>query len=453
MGTVWQDVRYAVRMLTKSPGFAAVAILTLALGIGANTAIFSVVNAVLLSNLPVQHPEELVAVHSTDLRTSGLNEDFSYPMYQGLRDKNTALTNLLARSGADLNVSFGGHSERAIGELVSGNYFETLGVQPWRGRLFSQDDDRSPGAHAEVVLSYGYWQRRFASDASVIGEEIIINGKAMTVIGVSPPGFYGTELGRSPDIRLPMMMAMVVRPVPANRLQNSEHQWLTILGRRKAGVSTAEAQASVDVLYHQVLQDELSLLDPGTTEHEKQQRMAVHIKLLPGQQGLAHLQSEMERPVLLLFCVTAIVLLVACSNLANLLLARTEKRRQEIAVRLAIGATRGQLVRQCLTEALLLSVIGGAAGIRIALGAQRKNILGAVLRPMLIVVGAGLLVGAIAAIAASRLLGSMLYQVHGADFFAYASATILLLAVAAIAAYFPAQRAAQIDPIEALRYE
>ena len=370
MQTLWQDMRYALRMLVKNPGFAAVAILTLALGIGANTAIFSVVNAVLLSNLPVQNPEELVAVNATDLRSSGLDEDFSYPMYQALRDKNTVFSNVLARTGADLNVGFGGRSERAIGELVSGNYFETLGVQPWRGRLFSQDDDRAPGAHPEVVLSYGYWQRRFGRDDSVVGQEIVINGKPMTVIGVSPPGFYGTELGRSPDIRLPMMMATVVRPAPANRLQNPEQRWLTILGRRKAGIGTAEAQASVDVLYHQALEGELSLLDSHTTEHERQQRMAVHIKLLPGQQGSAHLQSEMERPVLLLFCVTAIVLLVACSNLANLLLARTEKRRQEIAVRLAIGATRGQLVRQSLTEALLLSVIGGAAGMVVAVWAR-----------------------------------------------------------------------------------
>jgi putative ABC transport system permease protein len=370
MQTVWQDLRYALRMLAKSPGFAAIVVLTLALGIGANTAIFSVVNAVLLSSLPVKHPEELVVVSYTEARSSGPDENFSYPMYRQLRDQNTVLTNLLAHSGLDLNVSYGGRSERAQGELVSGNYFATLGVSPWRGRLFSQDDDRIPGGHPLAVLSYGYWERRFGCDPSVIGQQIILNGKPTTVIGVTPPRFYGAELDRNPDIRVPMMMATVFRPFPANRLENPRHRWLTIMGRRKAGVGSDAAQASMDVLYRQIVQNEVAQLPPTVSAHDKARALETRLKLLPGEQGFAHLQGEMQRPVLLLFCVTGIVLLVACSNLANLLLARTEKRRAEIAVRLAIGAGKARLVRQWLTEALLLSAMGGVAGAAVAVWAR-----------------------------------------------------------------------------------
>ena len=366
MQTLFQDVRYGFRMMTRSPGFTAVVILTLALGIGANTAIFSIVNAVLLKSLPVQNPGELVVVGYTDADSERTNEDFSYPMYQAIRDKNSSFAAVLARSGVDLNAGYGGQSERVIGEMVSGNYFTTLGVQPWLGRLFTQVDDRIPGGHPIAVLSYGYWQRRFGSDASIVGKQMILNGKPMTVVGVTPPGFYGTELARSPGIRVPMMMATVFRPFPANRLQNPRHHWMTVMARRKPGVSAMEAQTSLDVLYHQTLEEELAQLPSSVTEHDKKRVLERRIKLVSGIQGFAHLRGEMERPLLLLFTITGIVLLVACANLSNLLLARTEKRKQEIAVRLAIGAGRGRLIRQWLTESVLLSGIGGCAGILLA---------------------------------------------------------------------------------------
>jgi putative ABC transport system permease protein len=368
--TFAQDLRYASRMLVKSPGFTVVTVLTLALGIGANTGLFSLVNSVLLGNLPVRNPEELVVLKYTDSRTQEAAEDFSYPMYQAMRDKNTVFRNVLTRSGVTFNASYGGQSERAVGEMVSGNYFETLGVQPFLGRLIGPEDDRTPGAHPVAVLSYGYWQRRFGSDPAVVGQDVILNNNPIRVIGVTPPLFYGTEMARNPDIRVPMMMATVFRPVPANRLGNPRHRWMTILARRKPDISVRQAQASLDILYHQVLADELQ--EPGSSlnAHEKERALQSRIQLAPGNQGFAHLRREMERPLILMFCVTGIVLLVACANLANLLLARNAKRKQEISVRLAIGAGRGRLIRQWLTESLLLSVLGGCAGMVVAYWAK-----------------------------------------------------------------------------------
>jgi predicted permease len=368
--TLMQDLRYASRMLVKNPGFTAVTILTLALGIGANTGLFSLVNSVLLGNLPVRNPQELVVIKYTDARSQEAEEDFSYPMYQAIRDKNTVFANVLTRSGLDFNASYGGQSERAVGEMVSGNYFETLGVQPFLGRLIGPEDDRTPGAHPVAVLSYGYWQRRFGSDPAIVGRNIVLNDNPIRVIGITPPGFYGTEMARNPDIRVPMMMATVFRPVPANRLQNPRHRWMTVLARRKPEVSVAQAQASLDILYHQVLAAELQEPGASVNAHDKERSLASRIQLLPGNQGFAHLRTEMERPLLLMFCVTGIVLLVACANLANLLLARNAKRRQEISVRLAIGAGRGRLIRQWLTESLLLSVLGGCAGVFVAYWAK-----------------------------------------------------------------------------------
>ena len=368
--TLEQDLRYASRMLVKNPGFTAVTILTLALGIGANTGLFSLINAVLLGNLPVRNPQELVVIKYTDARSQEAEEDFSYPMYQAIRDKNTVFANVLTRSGVSFNTSYGGQSEHAGGEMVSGNYFETLGVQPFLGRLIGPEDDRTPGAHPVAVLSYGYWQRRFGSDPAVVGKKIILNENPIRIIGIAPPGFYGTDMAQNPDIRVPMMMATVFRPVPANRLQNPRHRWMTVLARRKPEVTAAEAQASLDILYHQVLAAELQELGASVSAHDKERALASRIQLDPGNQGFAHLRGEMERPLLLMFCVTGIVLLVACANLANLLLARNAKRRQEISVRLAIGAARGRLIRQWLTESLLLSVLGGCAGIVVAYWAK-----------------------------------------------------------------------------------
>src|SRR5215207_9776388 len=204
------DVRYALRMLAKNPGFACVVVFTLALGIGANAAIFSLMDRVLLQSLPVANPEQLVVLSSYDPKDEpDIHGSFSYAMYQDLRDRNDVFSGVIVRGGTQMNVSYGDQTERVRGELVSGNFFDVLGVRPWAGRLFSQDDDRVPGGHPVAVLSYAYWERRFAKDPNLIGKTILVNEYPLTVIGVTPPNFYGVSLSNNPDVRVPMMMTPV----------------------------------------------------------------------------------------------------------------------------------------------------------------------------------------------------------------------------------------------------
>src|SRR5882672_5158471 len=254
------DLRYALRLLRKHPGFTVVAVLTLALGIGANAAIFTLTDAVLLQSLPVAAPDQLTTIASYDPKSSEVNNSFSYPMYQDLRDQNEVFSGVLARGGAQMNVSYEGRNDRVRGELVSGNFFEVLGVRPWAGRLFNQDDDRTPAAHPLAVLSYSFWASRFDKDASVIGKTILVNEHPLTVIGVTPPGFYGIEMSSNPDVRVPLMMTPVFNPLPKTRLQSRRHQWLTIMARRKDGVTLAQAQASLAVLYARIRENEAQQL-------------------------------------------------------------------------------------------------------------------------------------------------------------------------------------------------
>ncbi len=362
------DVRYALRMLVKNPGFASVVVFTLALGIGANAAIFSLTDKVLLQSLPVAKPDELAVLTSYDPR-EGVDDgnSFSYPMYQSLRDKNDVFTGVIARSGAQMNVNYGDQNERVRGELVSGNFFDVLGVRPWVGRLFTQDDDRTPGAHPVVVLSYGFWESRFGRDAGIVGKTILVNEHPLTVLGVTPPGFYGVNLSNNPDVRVPLMMTPVFNPLPANRLKNRNWQWITLMARRKPEVTLQQAGASLDVLYHQLLESELQQFPATATAFEREQFMARRFAVLPGGQGFQSLQKEMRTSLTLLFGATCAVLLILCANLANLMMARATVRAQEISVRLALGAGRLRLLRQWLTEGLVLSLLGGLVGILVAL--------------------------------------------------------------------------------------
>jgi predicted permease len=367
MNKLMQDLRYALRMMRRHPGLTSVAVLTLALGIGANAAIFSFADAVLLQSLPVRDPDQLTTLGSIDPGTeSGINNSFSYPMYQDLRDKNDVFSGVLARGGAQMNVSYDGRNDRVRGELVSGNYYEVLGVRPWVGRLLTQEDDLTPGGHPVAVLSYAFWDRRFGKDPGVVGKTILVNENPIIVIGVSPPGFYGTDLSSNADVRVPLMMTPVFNPVPKTRLQSRRHQWLTLLARRKNGVTPAQAQASLAVLYQQIRAGELQQLPADTSPAARDRFLALKIQLGDGSQGYQHLQREMKTPLLLLFGATCIVLLILCANLANLMLARDAGRDQEIAVRLALGAGRLRLLRQWLTEAVLLSMVGAVAGVLIA---------------------------------------------------------------------------------------
>ena len=361
------DIRYALRMLTKNPAFAAVVVLTLALGIGANAAIFSLLDQVLLQSLPVANPDQL-AVFSVYDPNEEPNKPgtFSYPMYQDLRDQNSVFSGMIARGGVQMNVSYGDQTERVSGELVSGNFFEVLGVRPWAGRLFTQEDDRTPSAHPVAVLSYNFWESRFNKDPNLIGKTILINEQPITVLGITPPGFYGVDLSNNPDVRVPLMMTPVFSPLPPGRLQSRNWQWLRVMARRKSDVSTEQAQASVSLLFQQIREVEAQQLPASAGAKMREQFLAQRIGLMPGDQGLRYLQTEMRTSLLLLFGATCAVLLILCANLANLMMARATVRSQEIAVRLALGAGRLRLLRQWLTEGVVLSAIGGLVGIFIA---------------------------------------------------------------------------------------
>ena len=366
--TTVADIRYAFRMLAKNPGFALVVMLTLALGIGANAAMFAFTDKVLLQTLPVERPQELLVVSTYDPKSNEPQYSFSYPMYQDLRDQSGQfLSGVIARAGVQMNVSYGDQNERVRGELVSGNFYQVLGVRPWAGRLFTAEDDVTPGAHPVAVLSYAFWNRRFAKDPSIVGKTILINEHPITVLGVTPPGFYGLNLSNDPDVRVPMMMTPVFNPFPPTRMKSRTHQWLTLMARRRSDVSETQAQAGIDVLYRRLRESEAQQVAANYSPYAREQFFARRIALRPGAQGFQSLQTEMKTSLLLLLGATFVVLLILCANLANLMMARATVRAQEIGVRLALGAGRLRLLRQWLTEGVVLSLLGGVVGVFIAL--------------------------------------------------------------------------------------
>jgi putative ABC transport system permease protein len=370
MNTLWQDIRYGLRMLGKSPAFAVIAILTLALGIGANTAIFSFTDQVLLRNLPVPHPEQLVVLRSPGPNHGRTSSDgdsaavFSYPMYKELRDRSSIFSGLLTCFAIDVNVSGHGQMQSARGELVSGNFFQTLEVQPALGRVFTSSDETAPGANPVAVLSYGYWRRQFGADPSILNAPLTVNGTALTVIGVARKGFYGVQVGATPDIFIPITMHAQMSPEDGLSLDTRTDHWLAILGRLKPGMPRKRAEAALQPIYVPLLEEDAKLLKLSGSHYK--QFLAKPLQLTDGSGGRQILQQSAEEPLLVLMGMVGLVLLIACANLASLLVARGEARQREIAVRLALGAGRGRLVRQLLTESLLIGVAGGAAGIALA---------------------------------------------------------------------------------------
>jgi len=370
MNTLLQDIRYGLRMLGKSPAFTAIAILTLALGIGANTAIFSFTDQVLLRNLPVPNPEQLAV-----LRSPGPNpgrtwsdgdgaESFSYPMYKDLRDRSSVFSGLLACFPVDVNVSGRGATQNAHGELVTGNFFETLEVQPALGRVFMASDETAPGANPVVVLSYGYWTRQFGADLSILNKSLTVNGVSLTVVGVARAGFDGVQIGSTPDLFIPMTMKEKISPNDQLTLAGRNDHWVAILGRLKPGITRARAQASLQPVYAPILESDAKLLKLSGARLK--QFLAKPLQVNEGSQGRQILQKDAKQPLLILMSMVGLVLLIACANLASLLIARGEARQREIAVRLALGAGRWRLVRQLLTESLLIGAAGGAAGLAVA---------------------------------------------------------------------------------------
>jgi len=369
-----QDLRYALRLLRRSPGFTSVCLITLSLGIGANTAMFSLLDQVVLRLLPVSHPEQLVIVRETGNHygnSYGVNT-ISWPMFEDLRDNNQVFSGMFCRFPATVTIGDGDQAAQISAELISGSYFPVLGVGAALGRTIAPDDDAVPDSKPVVVLSYSFWRSRFNGDPAVIGRTIALNSHAMTVIGVAKPGFDGVELGTPAKVFVPIMMKTEMTP-RSDGLKDRPRRlsWVTTYGRLKPGLSVQQAQASLQPLLHNIL--ELEAQQPEFTRNataaDRQLFLRNRIELLPGSDN--GLRDYMRRPLWLLVALTGAVLLLACANLANLLLARATAREREFAVRLAIGAGRARIVRQLLLESLLLAGAGAILGLALAFLADR----------------------------------------------------------------------------------
>jgi predicted permease len=367
------DLRLAVRTLVKTPFVTAIAIVSLALGIGANTAIFSLFNAMLLRPLPVTDAGSLVNLlapgpkpGSQSCNQAGdCDAVFSYAMFRDLERAQTVFSGLAAHCIFGVNLSARGQTLSADGVLVSGSYFPTLGVQPVLGRLLTPADDQTPGAHPLVVLSHAYWVSHFAESPAVIDERLIVNGVAMTIVGVAPRGFEGTTLGTRPNVFVPISMRETVVP-GWKGLDNRRSYWAYLFGRLKPGMSLAQAQAALQVPYRAIVVDVEAPLQTGMSDQTLARFKDKPLTLEPGSRGQSDVRVEARAPLLLLLSVTAIVLLTACANIANLLLARAAGRAAEMAVRLSIGASRRQILRQLLVESCTLALLGGIAGLLVA---------------------------------------------------------------------------------------
>src|SRR5579863_9717384 len=366
-----QDLRYAIRQLAKSPGFAAVAIVTLALGIGANTAIFSLLDQALLRSLPVKEANRLVILQSlgsfkghTSSRTDE-NFSFSYPMYCNLRDHNSVFSGLIATTWAQVGVQWHNQPELVSAELVSGNYFDVLSVRPALGRMLVASDDVVPDANPVVVLSFSYWQRRFGSDPSIVNQSLMVNGRPFTILGVAPPGFHSAVMGDTPDVFAPMTMKAEVMP-GLKDLEDRTSRWLNIVGRLKPGLTREQAEAGINPLWYSIRADELKQRE-HSSEHFKESFLTKsHLFVRDGAKGFSPLRSDVQTPLLIIMAMVGLVALMASANVGSLLLVRAAGRMREMSVRYALGAKRARVVQQLLVEGLMLGLAGGALGIAIA---------------------------------------------------------------------------------------
>jgi predicted permease len=361
---LWRDAVYAVRAMRRSPGFTATALLSLALGIGANTAIFSVFDTYLLRPMPVDDPGRLVAVYFTSAhRGSGNLISLSYPGLLDYRKQDTGLSEIMGSTGIGLSVTDGPTPELIWGEIVTGNYFSGLGVRPILGRGFVPEEDRIPGRNAVCVLNYHFWRKHYHSDPAIVGRIIRINGHAVTVVGVAPHGFIGTTLFQFvPDVWVPVMMQQTIAPNEGNYREGRDNRWINTRARLKPGVTRRKAEAALNVVARRLAR-EYPATDADLEAHVISG--GARIQLWLAASGLV------SKTAGLLAGVVILVLLIACANVGNLMLARAQARAREIAIRVSIGAGRYRLVRQMLTESLLLSLVGGGLGVVLALGFNR----------------------------------------------------------------------------------
>src|SRR5687767_15079923 len=352
MTLITKELRYAGRALLQRPGFSLIAVLTLALGIGANTAIFSLVNTVLLRSLAVERPDRVFAMNMR--RKDDSMSALSYPNYLDFRDRNEVLSGLLVYRFVPLSLSRGGVNERIWGYEVSGNYFDVLNVKAIKGRTFLPEEDKTPLSHPVVVISYDSWQKRFGGDPELVGRDVLINNHQFRVIGIAPEGFKGTEFVYSPEIWLPVAMMEWAEP-GATWLEERSSKNFFGVGRLKAGVDSRQAEASLNLLGQQLAKEY-----PDDNEGQS-------IKVVPPGFIIPDLRGAVVSFTWIMMAAVGLVLLVTCTNLAGLMLARATDRRREIAIRLAMGANRLRLIRQLLTESILLSIVGGLAGVLLAL--------------------------------------------------------------------------------------
>ena len=367
------NLKYAFRTLLNTPVVSLVAILSLALGIGANTAIFSVFDQILLQRLPVHQPDRLVNLTANGPKQGSAsdniagNEDsiFSYPMFRDLEKQQTVFTGLAAHCEFGANFAYKGQSSSGDAMFVSGSYFPVLESVPAAGRLLSLDDDRTPGAHRVAVLSHRYWTTQFNRNPGVVNDTMLVDGIPFTIIGVAPEGFYSTTLGAMPDIFVPISMREALQP-QWKGLADRRNYWVYLFARLKDGVSTAQAQAAMSTLFHGVIESTDLPLQDGMSDRTKERFRNQALLLSEGSRGQSDVLEEGRTPLLILFAITGFVLLIACANIANLLLARAAGRAREISIRLAIGARRVQLIVQLLTESILLALTGALAGLLVA---------------------------------------------------------------------------------------